>query len=112
MLPYSHYVVAFVPRGVESRGSSSTISYAKKFGKKNHRYRLDIYIYVYMKKQIKLTSVKIIESLYNNFKIKTVNSNMNLQKLVNRAIHQYLNDEEIKESIETYDKLHLSGSQF
>ena len=31
---YSHYVVAFVPRGVESRGSSSTISYAKKFGKK------------------------------------------------------------------------------
>ena len=65
-----------------------------------------------MKKEIKLTSVKIIESLYNNFKLKTVNSNMNLQKLVNRAIHQYLNDEEIKESIETYDKLHLSGSQF
>ena len=31
---YSHYVGAFVPRGVESRGSSSTISYAKKFGKK------------------------------------------------------------------------------
>ena len=30
---YSHYVVAFVPRGVESRGSC-TISYAKKFGKK------------------------------------------------------------------------------
>ena len=82
---YSHYVVAFVPRGVESKGSSTTISYAKKVWKKNHRYRLDIYIYVYMKKQIKLTSVKIIESLYNNFKIKTVNSNMNLQKLVNRV---------------------------
>ena len=31
---YSHYVVAFVPRGVESKGSSTTISYAKKFGKK------------------------------------------------------------------------------
>ena len=54
----------------------------------------------------------IIESLYNNFKVKTVNSNMNLQKLVNRAIHQYLNDEDAKELIETYDKLHLSGSQF
>jgi hypothetical protein len=26
--------VAFVPRGVESRGSSTTIKYAKKFGKK------------------------------------------------------------------------------
>ena len=65
-----------------------------------------------MKKSIKLTSVKIIESLYNNFKLNTVNSNMNLQTLVNRAIHQYLNDESIKESLETYDKLHLSGSQF
>ena len=65
-----------------------------------------------MKKEIKLTSVKIIESLYNNFKVRTVNSIMNLQKLVNRAINQYLNDDEIKDSIETYDKLHLSGSQF
>ena len=65
-----------------------------------------------MKKEVKLTSVKIIKSLYDNFKAKTVNSDMNLQKLVNRAIHQYLNDDDIKESIETYDKLHLSGSQF
>ena len=31
---YSKYVVAFIPRGVESRGSMSTINYAKKFGKK------------------------------------------------------------------------------
>ena len=65
-----------------------------------------------MKKNTKLTSVKVIKTLYEAFKVKTINSNMNLQKLVNRAIHQYLNDESIKESIETYDKLHLSGSQF
>ena len=32
---YSDYVVAFIPRGVESRGSMSTINYAKKFGKKH-----------------------------------------------------------------------------
>ena len=31
---HSEYVVAFIPRGVESRGSMSTINYAKKFGKK------------------------------------------------------------------------------
>ena len=31
---YSHYVVAFVPRGVESRGSLTTLKYAEKFGKK------------------------------------------------------------------------------
>ena len=65
-----------------------------------------------MKKEVKLTSVKIIKSLYDNFKAKTVNSDMNLQRLVSRSIHQYLNDSIVKESIETYDKLHLSGSQF
>ena len=31
---HSEYVVAFIPRGVESPGSVSTINYAKKFGKK------------------------------------------------------------------------------
>ena len=30
---YSQYVVAFIPRGIESKGSMSTINYAKKFGK-------------------------------------------------------------------------------
>ena len=51
-------------------------------------------------------------SLYEHFKTKTVNSPMNLQKLVNRSIHQYLYDASVRESIETYDKLHTSGSQF
>ena len=31
----SDYIVAFIPRGVESPGSMSTINYAKKFGKKH-----------------------------------------------------------------------------
>ena len=31
---HSEYVVAFIPRGIESKGSMSTIKYAKKFGKK------------------------------------------------------------------------------
>ena len=31
---YSEYVVAFIPRGVDSPGSMSTKGYAKKFGKK------------------------------------------------------------------------------
>ena len=65
-----------------------------------------------MKHETKLTSVKIIKSLYENFKFKTVNSSMNLQKIVNRSIHQYLTDVTIKEQIETYDKLYASGSRF
>ena len=60
----------------------------------------------------KLTSVKILKSLYEDFKFKTVNSSMNLQKLVNRSIDQYIHDNTIKEKIETYDHLHISGSQF
>ena len=65
-----------------------------------------------MKTQTKLTSVKIIKSLYENFRSKTVNSSMNLQKLVNRSIHQYLHDVVIKEQMESYDKLFTSGSKF
>ena len=55
-----------------------------------------------MKKETltKLTSVKILKSLYEQFKFKTVNSSMNLQKLVNRSIHQYIHDNAIQEQIE------------
>ena len=65
-----------------------------------------------MKQEIKLTSVKILKSLYEQFKFKTVNSTMNLQKLLNRSIHQYLNNVTIKEQMESYDKLFISGSRF
>ena len=52
-----------------------------------------------MKHETKLTSVKIIKNLYEQFKFKTVNSSMNLQKIVNRSIHQYLTDVTIKEQM-------------
>jgi hypothetical protein len=65
-----------------------------------------------MKHETKLTSVKIIKTLYEQFKFKTVNSSMNLQKLVNRSVHQYLNNVVVKEQIENYDKLYASGSRF
>ena len=62
--------------------------------------------------ETKLTSVKIIKTLYENFRVKTVNSSMNLQKIVNRSIHQYLNDTVIREQIESYDKLFVSGIKY
>ena len=65
-----------------------------------------------MKHETKLTWVKIIKNLYEQFKFKTVNSSMNLQKIVNRSIHQYLNDVVIKEQMESYDKLFISGSRY
>ena len=58
----------------------------------------------------KLTSVKILKSLYDSFKLATVNTRMTLQKLTNRSIYLYMNDEEYRDKIETTDNLTISGS--
>ena len=63
-------------------------------------------------KNTKLTSVKIIEDLYNRFKLNTVNTKMTLQKLTNRSVDRFLTDEKYREEIETYDNLTISGSNF
>ena len=60
----------------------------------------------------KLTSVKILKILYEDFRVKTINSNMNLQKLTNRSVDRFLTDEKFREEIETYDNLIVSGSNF
>ena len=63
-------------------------------------------------KNTKLTSVKILESLYERFKLNTVNTKMTLQKLTNRSVDRFLTDEKFREEIETYDNLLISGSNF
>ena len=60
----------------------------------------------------KLTSVKILENLYKQFKLDTVNTKMTLQKLTNRSVDKFLQDEKYREEIETYDNLVVSGSNF
>ena len=65
-----------------------------------------------MKDNTKLTSVKILENLYNQFKLKTVNTKMTLQKLTNRSVDMYLKNEEFSEKIETYTELSVSGSNY
>jgi len=63
-------------------------------------------------KNTKLTSVKILESLYERFKLNTVNTKMTLQKLTNRSVDRFLTDDKFREEIETYDNLTISGSNF
>ena len=63
-------------------------------------------------KNTKLTSVKILESLYERFKLNTVNTKITLQKLTNRSVDRFLTDEKFREEIETYDNLIVSGSNF
>tara|TARA_R110000824_G_scaffold66026_8_gene171670 strand:- start:701 stop:895 length:195 start_codon:yes stop_codon:yes gene_type:complete len=58
----------------------------------------------------KLTSVKILKSLYNSFKVATVNTKMTLQKITNRSMHLYMTDEKYRDKIETTDNLTISGS--
>ena len=61
-------------------------------------------------KNSKLTSVKILDSLYGEFKLRTVNTKMTLQKLTNRTVHLYLEDRNFREQIDTTDALLISGS--
>ena len=61
---------------------------------------------------IKLTSVKILHSLYKKFKLRTVNTDMTLQKITNRCIQLYLDNEKFRDEIDSSDSLNISGSNF
>lgn len=50
----------------------------------------------------KLTSVKILTNLYRPFKKNTVNDDMNLQKLVNRCIDLYNNDNDFMNKVKNH----------
>ena len=58
-----------------------------------------------------LTSVKILKELYRNFKIKTLDDEFTLQKLVNRSMDLYVLDTKFKDKIQSYDNLIQSGSR-
>ena len=61
-------------------------------------------------KNTKLTSVKILEGLYNNFKIETVENDMTLQKLTNRCVDLYIHNEEFRDMVGENENLKISGS--
>ena len=63
-------------------------------------------------KNTKLTSVKVIEELYNDFKKETIGNDFNLQKLVNRSIHKYVTDDEFRDKIHEEEGLKDSGTCF
>lgn len=64
------------------------------------------------KTETKLTTVKIIKDLYSKFKRISFDSNITLQKLVNRSVDKYIEDETFRDEINNYDRLQESGSQF
>jgi hypothetical protein len=48
----------------------------------------------------KLTTVKVLSENYTKFKVNSLETGMTLQKLVNRAIHNYLNDSDFREVLD------------
>ena len=64
------------------------------------------------KTKLKLTSVKIIQDLYNDFRHASIDSDINLQKLVNRCVILYIDYEEFGNKINEEISLTESGSSF
>ena len=62
--------------------------------------------------ETKLTTVKIIKSVYSKFKQLSFDQNITLQKIVNRSLHKYNTDEKFRQLLNECDELHTSGSQF
>ena len=50
-------------------------------------------------KLMKLTSVKIKDDLHKKFKIKCIEDDITLQKILNRSIHLYLSNKDFKKKI-------------
>ena len=62
--------------------------------------------------ETKLTSVKILTDLYKKFKRISINDEFTLQKLVNRSMKKYVNENEYQTLITEYNELQSSGSNF
>ena len=61
-------------------------------------------------KNLKLTSVKIVDHLFDEFKVSSIRNKFNLQKLANRALHLYLIDEDFRKKLHNHTDLTISGS--
>jgi hypothetical protein len=53
-------------------------------------------------KKQKLTSVKIDEDLFNDFKVECIKRKFSFQKLAERAIDLYMDDEEFRKKIHNH----------
>ncbi len=62
--------------------------------------------------ETKLTTVKILKDVYSKFKRVSFDSNITLQKIVNRSLELYTEEEEFQTKINEFTELQASGSQF
>ena len=62
--------------------------------------------------ETKLTTVKMLKNVYSKFKRLSFESDITLQKLVNRAVDKYVEDDDFRKEINDYTLLEVSGSQY
>jgi len=62
--------------------------------------------------ELKLTTVKLLQNVYTDFKIRAFQTNFSLQKLVNRSVYLYVTDEKYRDMIHSVKNLQVSGSNF
>jgi len=65
-----------------------------------------------MSNKVKLTSVNILEEVYFNFKKNTVETDMSLQKIVNRSLDLYISDPEFKTKVDNHETKGLKNSKY
>lgn len=65
-----------------------------------------------MNTDTKLTTVKIIKDIYSRFKQVSFDSNITLQKIVNRSMYKYINDPEFRKEINDDNNLKENGPTF
>lgn len=62
-----------------------------------------------IKTKTHLTSVKVIEDIWDNFQSHSIQDQITIQQLVNRAIFLYNKDEEFRKKIKSTNDLVLKG---
>ena len=65
-----------------------------------------------MKAKTKLTTVHVVDELYKKFKVEVIDGTINLQKLVNRCMDLYNNDEDFRLKINAHKITHTSEKKF
>jgi hypothetical protein len=65
-----------------------------------------------MANKVKMTSVNILEEVYFKFKKDTVETDLTLQKIVNRTLDLYCNNAEFKNKIDNHKTLNLKNLKY
>lgn len=60
----------------------------------------------------KLTSVNILENVYNDFKKNIIGTDLTLQKIVNRSLDLYNKNSDIKNIIDKHETSNMKNSKY